>query len=93
MDRLPEDQHWADTGCAVQPSCLHCPLPRCVYDVTPEERLAGLQARDRAIYEHHRAMRDPIHTAELAREFGVSRRTVYRAIRRAEALMGEECDA
>ena len=32
VDTLPP----ADTGCVAWPSCLSCPLPRCLYDLPPK---------------------------------------------------------
>ena len=38
---LPDEEgripHYEDTGCSFSPSCLSCPLPRCVLDMTPSE--------------------------------------------------------
>jgi hypothetical protein len=31
-DPLPEETLYEDTGCAIAPSCLRCPLPRCIFD-------------------------------------------------------------
>ena len=32
VDRRPEETHYRDTGCELAPSCLQCPMERCVYD-------------------------------------------------------------
>jgi hypothetical protein len=29
----------ADTGCALSPSCLNCVLPKCVEDMSAEQRI------------------------------------------------------
>jgi|GEM_PF-1039807 len=31
-DPLPEETLYEDTGCAIAPSCLRCPLARCIFD-------------------------------------------------------------
>lgn len=32
-DPLPEQKKWVDEGCFAHPSCLSCPLPRCLMDL------------------------------------------------------------
>lgn len=58
----------------MSPSCLQCPLPLCKYDVPGGLAAAKYLARDAAIREAYadRQARD------VAKEFGVSVRTVYR---------------
>ena len=36
-----------DKGCEVSPSCLSCPLPRCQFEVSAEEREALLRVAGR----------------------------------------------
>ncbi len=81
-DALPEHTDYTDTGCDLAPSCLSCPLPRCRYD-TPGGLAAMLRStRDAAIADAVRRRRLPID--DVAQMFGLSRRSVFRALRRAE---------
>ena len=76
-DFLPDDIDWPDMGCEVFPSCLNCPLPRCI-----EEEPGGkqkLRALARAS-EMAKLKRDGSSIAEIARLFKVSNRTVQRAL-------------
>jgi AraC-like DNA-binding protein len=79
-DALPENTDYADTGCNLYPSCLRCPLPRCRYD-TPGGAPAMLRiGRDEAIL---RLARDEHLSVErLAQMFGLSRRSIFRVLRR-----------
>lgn len=79
-----------DTGCHVHPACLTCPLPRCVYDETKEEYLASVSARDAEIYAaaQQQQAEDGYDVMALARQFGVSRRTIHRAIARIREQSG-----
>ncbi|GBD24356.1 hypothetical protein HRbin29_02034 [bacterium HR29] len=82
IDALPENTEYRDTGCDLYPSCLRCPLPRCRYD-EPGGALAILRARrDAAIIAAYRRGK---RVDELARMFGISRRTVFRVLRAARA--------
>ncbi|MBI3742788.1 MAG: helix-turn-helix domain-containing protein [Chloroflexi bacterium] len=80
LDRLPEFTSYQDNGCDLSPSCLKCPLPRCRYDdpgwVLREQRTS----RDVAILQMR--ARQALSVDELAERFGVSTRTVHRAINR-----------
>lgn len=78
-DALPEHTHYTDTGCDVHPSCLTCPLVRCRYDEPGGVRKLFSEDRDRAIV---RMQREGAHVEVIARRFGVSRRTVFRALAR-----------
>lgn len=80
VDAPPEYYPYKDTGCDAYPSCLACPLPRCKYDdpgwLQRERRLL----RDRALLSLHGANGRSVE--ELARDFGISERTVFRIISR-----------
>jgi len=82
-DLLPEHMEHPDTGCAVAPSCLRCPLPRCVEDEPSAHERARIARgqRDREIALIYRRYGAPPEL--LARTYGVSRRTVFRVLRRA----------
>jgi hypothetical protein len=77
-DALPEYSEYADTGCDLYPSCLNCPLPRCRYD-EPGGAAAMLRSgRDAGILRMARL--EGVTVDDLARAFGVSRRTVFRVL-------------
>lgn len=77
-DLPPEYCHYRDEGCELSPSCLECPFPHCIYD-EPGGRQRWLKSlRDREItrlYIEGRGVK------ELAVTFGVSERTVQRALK------------
>ena len=79
-DPLPEHIRYRDEGCDLCPSCLDCPLPRCRYD-GPERRQVAKELRNEEILALHREGRG---VRELSRRYGVSPRTIYRAIRRSD---------
>jgi DNA invertase Pin-like site-specific DNA recombinase len=69
-----EDIEYIDEGCEQSPSCLHCPLPQCIYD---EPRIAK-KLRDnhiRKLFEEGEGIEG------LANKFGVSKRTIYRIVK------------
>ncbi|HYM15768.1 MAG TPA: hypothetical protein VEZ14_09420 [Dehalococcoidia bacterium] len=78
-DALPEDTDYRDTGCDAAPSCLRCPLARCKYDEPPRPRPADAVARDREIALIRRRYGVPI--KELARAYGLTRRSIFRILR------------
>lgn len=80
-DALPENLEYADTGCGLWDRCLTCPLPRCRYDEPGGARQIFLRERDREIARLYR--RDHLSADELAHRFGISRRSVFRSLRRA----------
>ncbi len=80
MDLPPEYCRYRDVGCELAGSCLNCPLPKCIYD-QPRGRQRWLKrARDKAILRQFTAEGKGV--KELALEFGVSQRTVQRALRK-----------
>lgn len=74
---LPEHVAYRDDGCSVSPSCLHCPLPVCRYDVH-----GGVQAIYRE--QQRQAMLADIaaglSATAAAAKYCVTLRTVYRAL-------------
>jgi hypothetical protein len=78
-DALPENTRYVDTGCDVHSSCLTCPLVRCRYEEPGGARRLMNEGRDRSIVALRRAGED---VEAIARRFGVSRRTVFRALAR-----------
>lgn len=79
-DALPEHIQYRDEGCELSPSCLNCPLPYCRYDHPGGLRHIRNRGRDSEIIRLRHRERLPINA--LARRFGVSRRTVFRALKR-----------
>ncbi len=85
-DMLPENVAYADIGCDLFASCLHCPLARCRFDAPP----GGLRrlltaARDREIALIRRRHRAPINA--LASTYGLTRRSIFRIL--SEQRVGE----
>ena len=80
-DTLPEHHAYTDDGCEVAPACLRCPLPQCKHD-EPGWYLRERRAeRDRTMSRLRR--REGLSVGQLADRFGVSKRTVFRALHRA----------
>lgn len=82
-DREPELTHYEDTGCVLFPSCLRCPLPRCVYEDPRGVQRYLRQTRDREVL---RLIGEGHSVPEVAARLGISRRHVFRILRR---LRGE----
>src|SRR4030042_2660784 len=80
-DRLPDYSDYRDEGCDLFSSCLKCPLPRCRHDKQPQGRRAARSLRDMEIIRQHNSAGRS--AAEMAKEFGVSKHTIQRIIRRA----------
>ena len=87
LDMQPESYAYRDNGCAVARSCLRCPLSRCKYDDPNERRREARDRRDGEMLAVRR--RERLTVPELAVRFGVSERTVFRAVQRERELGGE----
>ena len=79
LDLPPEYCRYRDEGCELAGSCLNCPFPQCIYD-QPRGRqrwLKKLRAREmtRLFTAKGKGLE------ELAQMFGVSQRTVQRALK------------
>ena len=81
-DLRPEFCQYADEGCALAKSCLNCPFGECIYDAWGGKLGLVKEARAKEMARLHIVERKKVR--ELAQMFGVSRRTVERAIRRIE---------
>jgi hypothetical protein len=88
-DALPENIRYEDRGCEVAPRCLECPLPRCRYDEPGGLRGLLNRDRDRRIAELRSASGGRVPVDELAGRFKVSRRTVFRVLRKTAASLRE----
>jgi len=77
-DLPPEYCHYRDEGCEYAESCLECPFPQCLYD-EPRGRQRWLkELRNREI---GRLFKGGWTVKELAGLFGVSQRTIQRALK------------
>ena len=81
LDTLPEHHTYTDDGCEVSPACLRCPLPQCKHDEPGWYLRAQKAERDRTI--RRLRSREGATVAQLARRFGLSKRTVFRVLHRA----------
>lgn len=79
-DLPPEFCHYQDEGCELAASCLNCPFPQCMFD-KPGGRQHWL--KERRDSEITRLSRKGIIVKELATRFGISQRTIQRALKRA----------
>ena len=70
-DALPEHTDYSDDGCHVHPTCITCPLERCIYD----DRRAQILHR---ATEMRRAFHKGASVRQVMKRFGISRRTVFR---------------
>ena len=79
-DLPPEYCQYQDAGCELASSCLNCPLPGCVYDEPRGKQQWLKRRRDEEIKQLFTSEGKKI--KELAVVFGVSQRTVQRALKR-----------
>jgi len=86
-DALPEHVDYIDTGCDLYASCLRCPLPRCRYEVSGGATAILRAGRDASILAA--AKRRGTTVDDLARMFGLSRRTIFRVLERHRPQHGD----
>ncbi len=77
-DLPPEYCRYRDEGCDLADSCLNCPFPRCVYEQPGGRQRWLKKLRDRKIVGMF--TEDGKSVKELALMFGISQRTVQRAL-------------
>ena len=79
LDLPPEYCRYRDEGCELADSCLKCPFPRCIYDEPGGKRRwqKKMRAKEMARLFADQGKR----VEEIALMFGVSRRTVQRALK------------
>jgi hypothetical protein len=82
LDLPPEYCHYRDEGCEFADSCLNCPFPQCIYE-QPRGRQRWLK-RLRAGEIMRLFTTGGKGVKELAIMFGVSQRTIQRALKRAK---------
>ena len=79
--------YYEDDGCEVAASCLACPLPRCKYDdlgwYNRNRQLAN-DLRMTAVIE-----REGLSAEQAAARFAITKRTVFRVLRRSRRAMRE----
>jgi AraC-like DNA-binding protein len=78
-DLPPEYCHYQDEGCEFADSCLNCPFARCIYDEPGGKQHFIKRLRNQEIL---RLYTDGKEIEELAATFGISQRTVQRALKR-----------
>ncbi len=83
---LPEETSYPDEGCEVFSSCLNCPLPRCVYEMTWGKQRWLKSQRNREMTRLFVGGED---VKEVARRFGVSERTVQRVLKDYRTAIGK----
>ena len=81
LDLPPEYCRYQDEGCEFAESCLNCPLPVCIYEEPGGKR--RLLKRQRAKEMARLLTTEGKGIGELAQIFGVSQRTVQRALKAA----------
>ena len=79
MDLPPEYCRYRDEGCDLAGSCLNCPFTRCIYEEPGGKQRWLKRSRNREMAELFTAK--GMGVKELALMFGVSQRTVQRALK------------
>jgi hypothetical protein len=79
LDLPPEYCHYQDEGCELSKSCLNCPFPSCIYDEPGGKQHLLKGQRDKEIVRL--SQKEGKGVKELAAIFGISRRTVQRALK------------
>ena len=82
LDFPPEYCRYRDEGCEFAISCLNCPFPNCIYE-QPRGRQRWLK-RLRAGQVMRLFTIEGRGIKEMAEMFGVSQRTIQRALKRAK---------
>ncbi len=80
LDLPPEYCRFKDDGCEFSSSCLNCPLSKCIYDEPRGRQRQMKRLRDKEIVRL--CSTEGKGVKELALCFGVSQRTVQRALKR-----------
>ena len=79
LDLPPEYCHYKDEGCELAGSCLNCLFPRCIYDEPGGKQRLLKNQRDKEIVSLFQQEGKGV--KELALIFGISQRTVQRALK------------
>ena len=78
LDLPPEYCHYRDEGCEFADSCLSCPFPQCLYDEPRGKQHWLKELRNKEIA---RLFSGGWGAKELASLFGLSQRTIQRALK------------
>ena len=78
-DLPPEHCHYRDEGCELADSCLKCPFPQCIYEEPGGRQHWLKKLRDKEIARLFG--REGKGVKELASMFGLSQRTIQRALK------------
>ena len=81
QDLLPEFCHYRDAGCELAASCLNCPFNKCLYEEPGGKQHYLKKRRNREIV---RLFAEGNNVRQLSAKFGVSQRTIQRALKRAK---------
>ncbi len=81
-DLRPEYCQYHDEGCEVSGSCLQCTLLQCIYEKPRGKHRMWQMVRDRQMVALFHQGKN---TDDLAKRFGVSRRTVERIIKNSKS--------
>ncbi len=84
QDLLPEQIRYKDEGCDLAGSCLKCPYEECIYDKPGGKRHWMKEERSAEMIRLY--LREGRTVRELADIFGVSKRTVQRALKKTREL-------
>ena len=79
QDLLPEQIRYKDEGCDLADSCLNCPYEECIYDKPGGKRHRKKKERSAEMIRLYDEEGKEI--KELAAIYGVSKRTVQRALK------------
>ena len=81
-NEAPNSNYYKDEGCKISPSCLTCPLPQCKYDDPISFQRDRRLAKDFEMWNTIRS--ESLTTDEAAERFSVTKRTIFRIIRRCQ---------
>ena len=87
-DVLPEYYCYTDTGCSLAVSCLNCPFPFCVHDVSPDGTSPFKKWRDQEIV---RCFKKGIAAEALALTFAISRSKVFEILKAGRLSSTDSC--
>ncbi len=88
LDLPPEHCHYRDEGCEFSSTCLNCMMPRCIHDQPGGRQQWMKRKRDEEMAMLFTA--DGTGIKELARAFGISQRTVQRALKRYQSTSSRQ---
>ncbi len=80
LDLPPEYCHYRDEGCELAESCLDCPFPNCIYEEPGGKQRWLKRIRNKDMARLYTTEGKKV--KELAQMFGVSKRTVQRALKK-----------